>query len=103
MELLAALVIVCLVAAFVAVPLRARAGSGGLSDPVEDEIAELEARKQSRYREIRDAEADHASGKLGDEDFGRIDSELRREAVQILKRLDRLRERRPAAGERSLD
>lgn len=98
MEFLLALAIVCLVAAFVAVPLRARAGPGGLSDPVEDEIAELEARKESRYREIRDAEADRASGKLGDEDFARLDGELRREAVEILKRLDRLRERRPVAG-----
>lgn len=94
MELLVALVIVCLVAAFVSVPLRHRARGEGISDPVEDEIAELEARKESRYREIRDAEADRASGKLGEDDFARLDGELRREAVRILRRLDRLRARR---------
>jgi type II secretory pathway component PulJ len=92
-ELLIALAIVCLVAAFVTVPLRSRAGAEGVSDPVEDEIAELEARKETLYREIRDAEADRESGKLPQADFERLDGELRREAVGVLKRLDRLRER----------
>ncbi|MDP9189700.1 MAG: hypothetical protein M3O25_10670 [Actinomycetota bacterium] len=92
MELLLALAIVCLVVAFVSVPLRGRKPSEeGVSDPVEDEIAELDARKESLYREIRDAEADHESGKLPEEDFKRLDAELRREAVGILKRIDSLR------------
>ena len=37
-------------------------------------------------------EADRASGKLTEEDFRRLDRELRREAIEILKRIDRLRE-----------
>ena len=45
---------------------------------------EADARKEAKYREIRDAELDHASGKLSDEDFAAIDAELRREAVEIL-------------------
>jgi hypothetical protein len=60
-------------------------------DGAEAELSELEARKAAKYREIRDAEADRASGKLSDEDFRRIDRELRREAIEILKRIDRLR------------
>ena len=48
--------------------------------------AELEALKEAKYREIRDAELDHASGKLSDEDFALVDAELRREAVEILDR-----------------
>jgi hypothetical protein len=92
-ELVLALAIVVVVAAFVSVPLRARAGDG--ADPVEAELAELEARKEAKYREIRDAEADHASGKLSDEDYGRLDGELRSEAVDILKRIDRLRPPHP--------
>jgi cytochrome c-type biogenesis protein CcmF len=45
---------------------------------------ELEAQKEAKYREIRDAELDHAAGKLSDEDFALLDAELRREAVEIL-------------------
>jgi cytochrome c-type biogenesis protein CcmF len=46
--------------------------------------AELEALKEAKYREIRDAELDHAAGKLSDEDFALLDAELRSEAVAIL-------------------
>jgi cytochrome c-type biogenesis protein CcmF len=45
---------------------------------------DLEAQKEAKYREIRDAELDHAAGKLSDEDFALLDAELRREAVEIL-------------------
>jgi cytochrome c-type biogenesis protein CcmF len=48
---------------------------------------ELEALKEAKYREIRDAELDHAAGKLSDEDFAILDAELRREAVEILDRV----------------
>jgi cytochrome c-type biogenesis protein CcmF len=47
---------------------------------------ELEASKEAKYREIRDAELDHAAGKLSDEDFAILDAELRKEAVEILDR-----------------
>jgi hypothetical protein len=46
----------------------------------------LEAQKEAKYREIRDAELDHAAGKLSDEDFAILDAELRKEAVEILDR-----------------
>ena len=98
MEFLLALAIVGAVALFVLWPFRSAATGGGISDPVEDEVAELEARKDTLYREIRDAEADRASGKLADSDFARLDSELRVEAIGILKRLDKLREGRPGSG-----
>jgi cytochrome c-type biogenesis protein CcmF len=48
--------------------------------------AELEASKEAKYREIRDAELDHAAGKLSDEDFALLDAELRGEAVELLDR-----------------
>ena len=89
MEFLLALAILALVAAFVTVPLRRRQEEGG-PDPAVADRAELEARKQVLYREIRDAEADHATGKLSEEDFTRLDRELRAEAIKVLKRLDRL-------------
>ena len=45
---------------------------------------EADALKEAKYREIRDAELDHASGKLSDEDYAILDAELRKEAVRIL-------------------
>jgi cytochrome c-type biogenesis protein CcmF len=57
-----------------------RALSSSKGDP------ELEALKEAKYREIRDAELDHAAGKLSDEDFALLDAELRKEAVEILDR-----------------
>jgi hypothetical protein len=93
MEFVLAVAIVVLVAWFVTAPLRERAPARP-EDPTEAELADLEARKQAKYRQIRDAEADHASGKLNDEDFRRLDAELRAEAIEILKGIDRLRQRR---------
>jgi cytochrome c-type biogenesis protein CcmF len=49
---------------------------------------EADALKEAKYREIRDAELDHAAGKLSDEDFALLDAELRREAVEILDRIE---------------
>jgi hypothetical protein len=89
MEFLLAVAIVVLVAWFVTAPLRQR-HTAEPEDTAAVELADLEARKQAKYRQIRDAEADHASGKLSDEDYRRLDSELRSEAIEILKRIDRL-------------
>ncbi len=75
-----------LVAAFVIVPLRRPRQEAGEEDP---RIADLETRKEAKYREIRDTQLDHAAGKLSDEDFQRQDAELRREAVEILNQLER--------------
>lgn len=92
LELVLGVLIVVLVAAFVMVPLRARARDPE-ADGIEGELAELEARKEAKYREIRDAEADHAAGKMTDEDHRRLDNELRGEAIEILKGIDKLRQR----------
>jgi negative regulator of sigma E activity len=95
MEVLLAVAIVVLVAWFVTEPLRRRHSAEDEEvDPTAAELADLEARKQAKYRQIRDAEADHASGKLSEEDFRRLDTELRAEAIEILKRIDRLSPRK---------
>ena len=51
-------------------------------------LADLEARKEAIYRQIRDAELDREQGKLSQADWSRQDTELRREAIEILKQLD---------------
>jgi hypothetical protein len=74
------------VVAFVSVPLRRPESR---SERVEDpRVEELEARKEAKYREIRDAELDRAAGKLSEADWRRQDAELRREAIEILAALD---------------
>lgn len=88
MEVLLALLVVAAIAWFVAAPLRRARGGEPVEDP---RIADLEARKEAKYREIRDAEADHAAGKLSEQDFRRVWAELRAEAVEILKSADELR------------
>lgn len=67
----------------ISAPLRAARRP---SDPAGEapDVAELEAARDAKYREIRDAELDHAAGKLSDEDFALLDAELRKEAVEIL-------------------
>ena len=45
------------------------------------EQIDLEAARDAKYREIRDAELDHQTGKLSDEDYAAIDSTLRAEAI----------------------
>ena len=69
-------------------PLRRRARAG--DESLEAELAELEAEKEAKYREIRDAQLDHEMGKLSDADFQALDRELRAEAVAILVQIDEL-------------
>jgi cytochrome c-type biogenesis protein CcmI len=88
MEILIALLILAALAWFVTVPLRGgeEAGAGkGTEDP---RRADLEARKEALYRQIRDLELDREQGKLAEADFRRLDVELRREAIEVLRELD---------------
>jgi hypothetical protein len=49
---------------------------------------ELEAAREAKYREIRDAELDFRTGKLSPEDYEAIDAELRAEAIEILDQIE---------------
>jgi hypothetical protein len=51
---------------------------------------DLEAAKEAKYREIRDAELDYRTGKLSEEDWRALDRDLRAEAIDLLRRLDDL-------------
>jgi hypothetical protein len=74
--------------------LRSGSSSGAADVPDREELErserriDLEAARDSKYREIRDAELDHQTGKLSDEDFGAIDGTLRGEAMGLLHELD---------------
>lgn len=112
MEFLIVLAALALVTLFVTRPLW-RVQNGGSSSAgtsgevvnanapalgqVPDAVAELEAARDAKYREIRDAELDRRTGKLSEEDYETVDRSLRAEAVEILKALDEERERLPSA------
>ena len=81
-----ALVLAVVVAAIVVRPLLRPAGDERSSDVRRD----LEAAKEAKYREIRDAELDYRMGKLAEADWRSLDRELRAQAIEILKQLDKL-------------
>jgi hypothetical protein len=90
-----ALVLGAVVALLVLRPLR-KIGDRKIGDRhlfFTDARADLEAEKESKYREIRDAELDYRMGKTSEEDWRLLDRELRAQAITILKRIDRLEER----------
>jgi flagellar biosynthesis/type III secretory pathway M-ring protein FliF/YscJ len=85
------LVFVVLLAAvaLVAWPLR-RGHAERVASGDEARREELEAAKEAKYREIRDADMDFRTGKLSDADYRMLDRQLRAEAVEILRGLDEL-------------
>jgi flagellar biosynthesis/type III secretory pathway M-ring protein FliF/YscJ len=86
-EFVVVLAVLAAVVVVVGWPLRARRVQAA-EDP-QPERAELEAAREAKYREIRDADLDHRTGKLSDADFEALDRQLRAEAMQILRALDR--------------
>ncbi|MHB8658073.1 MAG: hypothetical protein ACYC91_08985 [Solirubrobacteraceae bacterium] len=117
MEFVVVLAILAIVALFVTAPVRraysarllggsrrAQAGSteARLAEDQDrwraSERAELEAARDAKYREIRDAELDHSTGKLSDADYSELDGALRAQAVEILHELDRIEHEQPAGG-----
>jgi hypothetical protein len=96
-EFLIVLAVLVVVVLIVGGPLRreyvsrARAAEDAPGGAQASELAELEAAREAKYREIRDAELDHRTGKLSDADFEVVDQALRAEAVEILHELDRVR------------
>ena len=103
---LAIFVLIALIVLVVGAPLReaaARRASGERSGPAAGEggghdrppaggedakRGELEAARETKYREIRDAELDYRTGKLSERDYRELDAELRAEALTILDALE---------------
>jgi hypothetical protein len=83
-----ALALLGVVILLVSAPLRAARRPMAIVSG-EDRL-ELEARREAKYREIRDTELDYRTGKLSKEDFAATDGALRAEAVEILDRLTAL-------------
>jgi hypothetical protein len=91
MDVLAPLLVIlalALVVWVVGAPLRR--GAAATDEAAAAERDRLVAARDAKYREIRELELDHRTGKLSDEDFRDLDRRLRAEAVVILRDLDRL-------------
>lgn len=84
--MLLTLVLLAAVIAVVSAPLRRSRAS---REPQAPGRAELEAAREAKYREIRDAELDYRTGKLSREDYEAVDGALRSEALEILDRIER--------------
>jgi hypothetical protein len=82
------IVLVVLAAAVYIISAPLRAERGQESEAQATEIAELEAAREAKYHEIRDAELDLRTGKLSDEDYEAVDQALRAEAIEIMHALD---------------
>ncbi len=90
------IVLVVLAAAIylISSPLRT-ARRETMADRTASRRAELEAARDAKYREIRDAELDVQTGKLSTEDYEAVDRTLRSEAIEILNRLDEVQKESP--------
>jgi hypothetical protein len=86
------LVVIAAVGVAIAAPLL-RPSRNHSPEADSERRAVLEARKEAKYREIRDAEADFRTGKLSEDDYRAVDRSLRREAIEILAEIDRLQDR----------
>ena len=70
------------------------------TEGTQNRIAELEAAREAKYREIRDAELDLRTGKLSDEDYTAVDRSLRAEAIEIMHALDEVTAQTPSVPPR---
>lgn len=88
MDVLLVLAVLVLAAVLILGPLRS--GVDAADEGESPRRADLEAAKEAKYREIREAELDYRTGKLSRDDWRRLDSGLRSEAIELLRRLDAL-------------
>jgi Tfp pilus assembly protein PilE len=99
MEFVIVLVVLAVVVLVITGPLRKAYRPSGSDAAAMAQLDELEAAREAKYREIRDAELDHRTGKLSDADYEAIERTLRAEAVEIMHALDRARGDRLAGAD----
>ena len=88
MQYVVVFVVLAGVMLFVTAPLRRPGAASGATSPGDSDLAELEAAREAKYRELRDADLDHRTGKLSDADYEDLDRTLRGEAIAIMHDID---------------
>lgn len=92
MEVLLTAIILAAVVLFVLAPLwRGPSEQSSKEDDDSLRIAKLQAAKEDKLSEIREAEMDFRSRKLSETDYRAIDSQLRGEALALIMQLDELK------------
>lgn len=81
-----ALLIGLIIIAYVVWPLLSANAESLVTDG--DEALELIQRKDMVLRNIKELEFDQQTGKLSEEDFSRLNYQLRQQAVALLKRIE---------------
>ncbi len=97
MEFVVILVVLAAAVWILAGPLRPGRAARAEAERSTEE-SELDATREAKYREIRDLELDFRTGKMEEGDYRAADRALRAEAVEILRRLDRVRGESPPAA-----
>jgi hypothetical protein len=87
-QFLLVMLVLCGATALIVSPLYGK--RRGLIGDDAEQVA-LEAARDAKFREIRDAELDFRTGKLSKEDYRALDNSLRSEAIELLRRLDAAR------------
>lgn len=87
MSVVVVVLVVAIVIWLVVAPLRAGAARETAEQSRRDE---LDAAKEAKYKEIRDAELDFRTGKLSEADWKALDRSLRAEAIELLDQIDAL-------------
>jgi hypothetical protein len=87
-QFLLVMLVLCGATALIVSPLYGK--RRGLIGDDAEQVA-LEAARDAKFREIRDAELDFRTGKLSKEDYRALDNSLRSEAIELLRRLDAVR------------
>lgn len=84
MTLLFAAIVVALIAAGAVIYPIAFGRWGLLGDPTPGRILEREARKKAALAALKEAQYDHAAGKLDEADYAAMRSQLEREALTAI-------------------
>jgi len=92
-----ALALAAVAALLVAAPLW-RARGATRRPPVEelDEARELQSQQEMLLSSLRDLEDDHATDKVGEDDYRVLHAKLSAEAIAVMRRLDAAEQRREA-------
>jgi hypothetical protein len=103
MSVFAAMLTLMLLAAVMAVVSRPLLIARKPDESDTPKRSELEAEREAKYREIRDAELDYRTGKLSEEDYATVNGALRAEAVEILNKLESSEEDQAAEEDQATD
>lgn len=88
MEIFAILIGLAILAAIAFYVSRPLVESRHLLKPEGVDALSLEAQRESLYTQIKELDLDHATGKVNEEDFTRIRTELVAQAANVLRQID---------------